>query len=290
MSKSINAYPISSSWLPWLWIVGFHVGALLAFVPAFFSWQALFVGLVLHWLTTSIGISMSYHRLLTHRTFAVRPKPLEYLLTIIGSCAAQGGAIGMVSDHRRHHAFTEQEHDTHSPNRGLYWAHWQWWIYKHETFPHTVEYYTKWAPDLMKDPVHRVLHKIHFVFPIGVLFALYAIGGMPWLVWAGFVRHVACIHSSWSVNSIGHTFGYRNFATRDTSKNNWLIALITYGEGWHNNHHAAPTAAKIGMRWWEIDLTFEMIRLLQFLGLAHNVKTMKVSQAQTALASAGSVV
>ncbi len=286
MSKSMNAYPIGSGWVPLTWISSFHVGALLAFVPAFFTWEALLVGLVLHWLTTSVGISMTYHRLLTHRGYAVRPKPLEYLLTMIGCCAAQGGAIGMVSDHRRHHAFTEQEHDTHSPIKGLYWAHWQWWIYKHETFPHTVAYYNRWAPDLMKDPVHRWLHRYHFLFPVALLGGLYAVGGMPWLVWGGFVRHVACIHSSWSVNSIGHTFGYRNFATRDNSKNNWLIALITYGEGWHNNHHAAPTAAKIGMRWWEVDMTFEMIRLLKASGLAYNVKTMKPAQAEAAMAVA----
>lgn len=286
MSKSMNAYPIGSGWVPLTWISSFHVGALLAFVPAFFTWEALLVGLVLHWLTTSVGISMTYHRLLTHRGYAVRPKPLEYLLTMIGCCAAQGGAIGMVSDHRRHHAFTEQEHDTHSPIKGLYWAHWQWWIYKHETFPHTVAYYNRWAPDLMKDPVHRWLHRYHFLFPVALLGGLYAVGGMPWLVWGGFVRHVACIHSSWSVNSIGHTFGYRNFATRDNSKNNWLIALITYGEGWHNNHHAAPTAARIGMRWWEVDMTYEMIRLLKVSGLAYNVKTMKPAQAEAAMAVA----
>ena len=284
-ADSITADAVEIRWVPWLWVLSFHVGALLAFVPAFFSWQAILVGLGLHWLTTSVGISMTYHRLLTHRTYAVRPKPLEYLLTIIGSCAAQGGAIGMVADHRRHHAFTEQEHDTHSPvEKGLYWAHWKWWIYKNEFHSHTREYLQHWAPDLMKDPVHRVLNEIHFLFPVALLVALYAIGGMPYLVWAGFVRAVACIHSSWSVNSIGHSFGYRNFETRDESKNNWFIALITYGEGWHNNHHAAPTAAKIGMRWWEIDLTFEAIRMMKFVGLAYNVKIAKIKDHQLAAA------
>ncbi len=280
MATATTSENVEIRWVPWLWIVGFHVGALLAFVPAFFSWQAVFVGLILHWLTTSVGISMTYHRLLTHRTYAVRPKPVEYLLTIIGSCAAQGGAIGMVSDHRRHHAFTEQDHDTHSPMKGLYWAHWKWWIYKNDEFTHTTGYLEHWAPDLMKDRVHRVLNDIHFIFPVAMLFLLYVLGGMPWLVWAGFVRHVACIHSSWSVNSIGHTFGYRNFETRDTSKNNWLIALITYGEGWHNNHHAAPTAAKIGMKWWEIDTTFMVIKAMSLVGLVHNIKSPKVKAEQ----------
>ena len=180
---AVNDQPAGTNWIPWLWICAFHLGALLAFVPAYFTWQALGVCLILHWFTTGIGISMAYHRLLTHRSFAVRPKVLEYILTAIGSCGAQGGALSMVSDHRRHHAYTEQEHDPHSPVNGLYWAHWRWWVYKNPYFLHTREYYAHWAPDLLRDPVHRMLQSIHFVFPLSLLVALYATAGCPG--WSG---------------------------------------------------------------------------------------------------------
>ena len=281
-----------TNWVEWLWVTGFHVGALLAFLPRYFSWEAVGVCLLLHWLTTSVGISMTYHRLLTHRSFAVRPKLLEYILTAIGSCAAQGGAFSMVADHRRHHAYTEEEGDPHSPvGRGLYWAQYGWWQYKNPDFLHTPEYYQRWAPDMVADPVHRVLDRIHFVFPVLLLVLLYRLGGMPFLVWGGFVRHALCIQTTWSVNSIGHAFGYRNFETRDDSRNNPLVALVTYGEGWHNNHHAAPSAAQIGCRWWEIDMTYELIRVMGWLGLAYNIKPMwKYERQKAELAAAAEPV
>jgi stearoyl-CoA desaturase (delta-9 desaturase) len=290
MSKAVadQRFVYSVNWVSIVWILGFHVGALLAFVPAFFTWQAVAVALFLHWLTISVGISMTYHRLLTHRSFAVRPRWLEYPMTVIASCAAQGDAIGMVSDHRRHHAHTDEDFDTHSPTRGLLRAHFTWWMVKEERELHTPSYYMRWAPDLYKDPVHRLLSRYHWAFPVLLCAGLYAVGGMPWLVWGGFVRTVLGIHTAWSVNSAGHTWGYRNYATKDRSRNNWWVALLTYGEGWHNNHHAVQTAAQIGERWWEIDPTFEAIRLLQALGLAQRIRPRGVGRSH--LAPAGVAV
>src|SRR3954471_23560518 len=168
--------PQPIAWAPVLWIGGLHLAALLAFVPGYFSWPALAVCLVLHWLTGGIGICMTYHRLLTHRSFATRPKWLEYVLTAIGCSASEGGAIGWISDHRRHHAHSDDEFDAHSPNRGFGWAHMFWWMTPDITSIHTPEYYAKWAPDLNKDRVHVWLDKYHYVFSILMALTLYAVG------------------------------------------------------------------------------------------------------------------
>jgi len=263
------------AWTPLVWIGALHLGALLAFVPAYFSWSALLVCLVLHWLTGGIGICMTYHRLLTHRSYATRPKWLEYVLTAIGCAASEGGPIGWVADHRRHHAHSDEELDVHSPKRGFGWAHMFWWMTPDITSIHSSEYYDKWAPDLNKDRALVWLDRFHWIFPISFGVVLYLIGGMPWLVWGGFVRSVLVLHTTWLVNSATHVWGYRTHATRDHSTNLWWVALLTYGEGWHNNHHAFQTSARHGIRWWEIDMTYWMIRLMSFFRLTYNIKLPK---------------
>jgi stearoyl-CoA desaturase (delta-9 desaturase) len=280
MSTQTTTPPESAgiAWAPVIWVGGLHLGALLAFVPAYFSWSALAVCLFLHWLTGGIGICMTYHRLLTHRSFATRPKWLEYVLTILGTCASEGGAIGWVADHRRHHAHSDDEHDVHSPNRGFGWAHMFWWMTPDITSIHSPEYYAKWAPDLTKDRVHVWLDRYHFVFPLLMGLGLYAVGGMPWLVWGTFVRSITVLHTTWLVNSATHIWGYRTHETRDSSTNLWWVALLTYGQGWHNNHHAFQTSARHGLRWWEIDMTYWAIRLMALFGLAHSIKYPKLTR------------
>jgi fatty-acid desaturase len=260
------------AWPSVLWIAGLHAGALLAFVPGYFNWGAVAVGLSLYWLTAGIGICLTYHRLLTHRSFVLRPRWLEYLLTSVGCCASEGGAIGWVADHRKHHAHADGEHDVHSPGRGLAWAHMLWWMTPDISRRHDLAYYRKWAPDLARDPIHRMLDRFHFVFPLLMFAALYALGGMAWLVWGGFVRSCLVLHSTWLVNSATHVWGYRSYPTRDTSTNLWWVALLTFGEGWHNNHHAFQTSARHGLRWWELDTTYWAIRLMASVGMAHGVK------------------
>ena len=260
------------AWGPVIWIAFIHLGALLAFVPAYFSWSALLVCVILHWVTGGLGICLTYHRLLTHRSFLTRFRWLEYFFTMLGACAAEGGAVGWVADHRRHHAHSDEEDDAHSPNRGLGWAHMFWWMTPDITSIHTPEYYAKWAPDLCKDRVHLWIDRRHLLFPILMGLGLYMIGGMPWLVWGCFVRTVLVLHCTWLVNSATHVWGYRSHLTRDRSTNNWWVALLTYGEGWHNNHHAFQTSARHGMRWWEVDTTYWFIRFLQAFGLAHTIK------------------
>jgi stearoyl-CoA desaturase (delta-9 desaturase) len=268
------ANPIA--WPPFLWIGAIHLGALLAFVPAFFSWQALAVCLFMHWLTGGIGICMCYHRLLTHRSFATRPKALEYLMTALGCAASEGGPIGWVADHRRHHAHSDEEPDVHTPHDGFWWAHMLWWMTPDPDTAHTPEYYDRWAPDLNRDPVLRFLDKYFFVFPLLSALTLFLVGGWPFLVWGFFVSSVLVFHSTWLVNSATHVWGYRSHKTRDDSTNLWWVALLTYGEGWHNNHHAYQTSARHGMAWWELDMTYIGIRLMSLVGLFHSVKLPKV--------------
>lgn len=263
------------AWPAVLWIGGLHVGALLAFMPAFFSWSALAVALILHWMTGSLGVCMTYHRLLTHRSFSIRPRWLEYPLTALGCCASEGGAIQWVADHRRHHAHADEEQDVHSPGRGLAWAHFLWWATPELSPARTPAYYDRWAPDLARDRVHVWLDRLHFVFPVLLAAGLFAAGGIPWLVWGFFVRSVLLLHSTWLVNSAGHTWGRRPYATRDSSTNLWWVALVAYGEGWHNNHHAFPTSARLGLRWWQVDTTYWAIRLMKLAGLVHDVKRPK---------------
>jgi stearoyl-CoA desaturase (delta-9 desaturase) len=287
-TTAMTPAPGRLAWAPLLWIGGLHVAALLAFVPAFFSWSGLAVCLFLHWLAGGIGICMTYHRLLTHRSFALRPRWLEYVFTILGTCSSEGGPIGWVADHRKHHAHSDEEDDTHTPLRGFFWAHMYWWMLVCENTEHTPEFYKKWCPDLCKDPVHRWIERYHIVFPILMFVALYLIGGMSWLVWGGFVRTVFVLHSTWLVNSASHVWGYRSHPTRDRSKNLWWVALLTYGEGWHNNHHAYQTSARHGFRWWEVDLTYVALKLMKLCGIAYDVRLAKIRSALPAMALSGS--
>jgi len=266
------------AWPATIWIGAFHLLALLAFVPAFFTWQALAVCVFMHWVLGGLGICTTYHRLLTHRSYATRPKALEYVLTMVGCSASEGGPVGWVADHRRHHAHSDEELDVHTPHRGFFWAHMGWWMTPDADAEHTPEYYQRWAPDLARDPVLMVLEKYHFVFPLLTAGLLFAIGGMPFLVWGSFVSTVTVLHSTWFVNSATHVWGYKTHATRDDSTNLWWVALLTYGEGWHNNHHAFQTSARHGLRWWEVDMTYLGIKLMSYVGLTHSIKLPKLTK------------
>ncbi|MCY6489356.1 acyl-CoA desaturase [Leptolyngbya sp. GGD] len=245
-----------------------HALALLA--PWFFSWSALGTMLVLHWFFGSIGICLGYHRLLSHRSFQV-PKGLEYAIALIGALALQGGPIFWVAGHRLHHAHTEdEEKDPYSARRGFWWSHMLWIFYPHAEF-FDYEQYKRFAPDLARDPFYRWLNR-YFVLlqlPLGLL--LYAIGGWSFVIYGMFVRAVLLWHSTWFINSVTHVWGYRSFDIPDGSRNLWWAAILTYGEGWHNNHHAYPHVAKAGWRWWEIDVTWWAIWLLRQVGLAQKV-------------------
>ncbi len=248
--------------------VTFHLLALLA--PWFFSWSALGLTLFLHWLLGSIGICLGYHRLLSHRSFQV-PKWLEYIIATLGALSLQGGPIFWVGGHRQHHAHTEDlDKDPYSAKRGFWWSHMQWILSPRPEF-FDYQIYKNYAPDLARQGFYRWLNR-YFLFlqiPLGLL--LYVLGGWSFVVYGIFVRSVLLWHSTWLVNSATHMWGYRTFNHNDNARNCWWVSVLTYGEGWHNNHHTFPHLAKSGLRWWEIDITWWAISLLKTLGLAKKV-------------------
>jgi fatty-acid desaturase len=251
----------------------FHIGAVAALF--FFSWKVLAITLVLYWMCTGLGISMGYHRLHTHRSYQV-PLALEYFFAVCGTLTLQGGPIFWVGTHRIHHQKSDQPGDPHSPHDGGWWAHMGWLLVGESKHKNTL-LTSKYAPDLAKDRFYVWLNDYHWV-PIVVLgLLLYALGGLSFVLWGVCLRVVVGLHCTWLVNSATHMWGTRRFATRDDSRNNWLIALLTSGEGWHNNHHAHPTSARHGLAWYEFDLSWIQIQILQFLGLAKSVRVAKVT-------------
>jgi stearoyl-CoA desaturase (delta-9 desaturase) len=252
----------------------FHIGAVAALFM--FNWKALVAAIVLWWISASLGVGMGFHRLLTHRGYKT-PKLVEYFITFCGLLALEGGAINWVVTHRIHHAHTDGPGDPHTPRDGGWWAHIGWML-KGTAQSHGRETMERYAPDMMKDRFHRIANNFYWVPIILLGIGLFAFGGWPFLLWAVFFRVTFNFHSTWLVNSATHMWGSRRFATRDDSTNNWWVALVTFGEGWHNNHHAYPTAARHGLAWYEIDLNWWGIRTLQFLRLATGVKLVRLAE------------
>ena len=236
----------------------------------FFSWTALFVALFLYWITTGLGLGICFHRLLTHRSYAT-PKWFEYFLTLCGTAALEGGPMLWVATHRRHHKFADKEGDPHSPRDGKWWAHVGWILFG-DALRIDVPTLERYAPDLGEDKFHVWLTKYHLAPALIVALILYAIGGFRLVLWGTFFRTVAGLHASWIVNSVSHIWGSRRFQTRDTSTNNLWVALITFGDGWHNNHHAYPVSARHGMKWHEIDFNWYTIWTFKRLGLASRIR------------------
>jgi len=253
----------------------FHLGAIAALFM--FSWHALAVALFLYWMCTGLGISMGYHRLHTHRSYQV-PLALEYFFAVCGTLTLEGGPIFWVATHRIHHQKSDQPGDPHSPRDGGWWSHMGWLLVgesKHSDTPQM----SKYAPDLAKDRFYVWLDYYHWVPMILLGVLLFALGGISLMLWGICLRVVVGLHTTWLVNSATHMWGTRRFATRDDSRNNWLIALMTSGEGWHNNHHAHPTSARHGLAWYEFDLSWIQIKILMFLGIAKSVRVAKINSA-----------
>jgi fatty-acid desaturase len=267
------------SW-PMVAIIGlFHVGALAALFM--FSWQRLLVTVVLYVLAINVGIGMCYHRLLTHRGYHV-PKWLEYVMTICATLSLEGGPIFWVSTHRLHHQLSDKEGDPHTPREGGWWAH-AGWILFGESLHAQTEALSRYSPDLTRDRFHVWMSKYHWL-PIVVSAVLLFVGGwyfggpvsaIGFVLWGVFLRITVGLHATWLVNSATHLWGSRRFETRDDSRNSWWVALLTGGEGWHNNHHAHPVSARHGLTWYEIDFNFWGIWILKKLGLARKVQVAK---------------
>ena len=248
-----------------LYFVTVHAGAVAAL--AFFSWTNLAVMLALY-VATGFGITVGYHRLLAHRSFRV-PGWLEYVLVTLGAVALQGSPTTWVSDHRQHHFHSDDDHDPHDINRGLFFAHMGWIFYlRDEVSNRRVK--ERYARELLRDPYYRWLDRHAYAPGLAVGVLLLWLGGLPLFLWGFCARLVLLYHSTWLVNSAAHTWGYRRFAGAKGS-NNWLVALLAFGEGWHNNHHAWPSSARHGLARWEIDVSWWLIAGLRRLGLARTV-------------------
>jgi fatty-acid desaturase len=271
--------------------VGFHhVVAALALLPWFFSWTGVALAIGGVYVFGGLGINLCYHRLLTHRGL-VCPTWLEHGFAILGVCSMQDTPARWVAVHRRHHEHADRRDDPHSPLAGFLWGHVGWMLVENRDLVR-LGIYDRYAKDILRDKFYRRLERT-LLYPAIVVgsWAAFFLGGLTVgllagddaaqairfggsvLVWGVFVRVVLVWHITWSVNSLSHLWGYQNYHTGEQSRNNWFVAILTSGEGWHNNHHADPRSARHGHRWWEIDLIFGFVRLLEFAGLARNVRT-----------------
>ena len=271
------------NWITTIVMGLFHVAAIGALFC--FSWAHVACFLVMYFLAINVGIGVAYHRLLTHRGFRT-PKWVEYFVTACGTMALEGGPIFWVATHRVHHQNSDQEGDPHTPVDGTFWAH-AGWILSGRAMHSETALLGRYAPDLTKDKVHVWLSKYHWVFltltgliqiAIGAAIAPpghRVLGGLEMLAWGTFLRVVIGLHATWFVNSATHMWGARRFETKDHSRNNWWVAILTGGEGWHNNHHAHPVSARHGLAWYEFDINYYCIWVLSKLGLAKKIQVAK---------------
>jgi stearoyl-CoA desaturase (delta-9 desaturase) len=255
-------------------IASFHLLA----IPALFtfSWQNVAALLIGNWIVGSLGVGLGWHRLLTHRGFKA-PKWLEYTLSIFATMSIQDSPDKWVATHRIHHKFTEQEGDPHSTRPGFWWAQIGWIVWG-TAQDHDRKVLQKYVPDLLKDKGHALISRFYYVPIIISAFILFAIGGWTMVVWGVFARVVVGWHTTWFVNSLSHIYGSRPHETNDDSTNNWFVALLTFGEGWHNNHHAFPTSARHGLEWYQFDMNWIAIRILKKLGLAQNIRVAELDR------------
>lgn len=264
------------NWVTIVPIVIFHILAIGAVFT--FSWSNLAAFLVIWWLTGSVGIGLGFHRQLTHRSFQT-PKWLEHLFAVFGSMALQGSPNDWVTTHRVHHAFCETDKDPHSPRHGTYWAH-VGWVTVGTSQDNSDEVEQRFIPDLLKDKFMVTLTKYWYLPIIITSIILFLIGGFSMVLWGTFLSVTIGWHFTWFVNSITHLWGSRRFDTHDDSTNNALVAAVSWGEGWHNNHHAHPTSARHGLTWYEFDLNWIQIKILEKLGLAWKVKEFDLKEYQ----------
>ncbi|XP_076882493.1 palmitoyl-monogalactosyldiacylglycerol delta-7 desaturase, chloroplastic-like [Bidens hawaiensis] len=248
-------------------VAAMHLLCVLA--PFTFNWRALWVAVGLYVMTGLLGITLSFHRNLSHKSFKL-PKWLEYAFAYCGAQALQGNPIQWVSTHRYHHKYTDSERDPHSPIEGFWYSHMSW-LFDGEIIIKKCGEQSN-VRDLEQQTFYRFLRTTYVLHPIALAVFLYALGGLPFIVWGMGVRIVWVYHITWLVNSACHIWGNQAWDTGDLSRNNWWVGILSFGEGWHNNHHAFGYSARHGLQWWQIDMTWYMIRLLEIIGLAFDVK------------------
>jgi fatty-acid desaturase len=270
----------------------YHAALPLALVPWLFSWSGLLLIPILHFVFDWVGVGLCFHRTLTHGGL-VLPKWLERTFVVFGLCNLMDSPARWVAIHRKHHQHTDEQPDPHTPLVTFWWGHMGWLIRENEETSQ-VTFYHRYAPDILRDPFYLNIERyrlwaVIYLVHAGLLVAVGFVTGwlwdgtyqagiqlaLSWLLWGVILRTLFSWHATFAVNSVTHIWGYRNYETGDSSTNHWLVALLTGGEGWHNNHHAHPVSAAHGHEWWEFDPTYLNICLLKRLGLATDVKTYR---------------
>ena len=267
-----------------------HLAALCVFFVGF-SWVAFWTCVGLY-LLRMFAITGFYHRYFSHKNFKTS-RPVQFIFAFIGAMSAQRGPLWWAAHHRNHHMTADSPEDPHSPrHKGFLWSHTLWFLSDRnfKTDEHRIR-------DFAKYPELKWLDRYDILAPISLGFALFFIGGYlesahpemgvtSWqlLVWGMFVSTVILYHATYTINSLCHKFGTRRFKTKDDSRNNLWLALLTLGEGWHNNHHFFPGTVRQGFKWWEIDITFYVLKLMSWLGLVWDLKPIpeKVQHAMAA--------
>lgn len=280
----------SFSWKNFVWIGALHVLAVAYFVE-YFSWPAFFAFLIMHYLTGMVGITFGFHRLLTHKGFSV-PRWVENFVAVCGTLACQGGPVSWVATHRLHHAYSDRDEDPHDAHKGFWYSHLAWLFVRRQDLDQFEEF-KHYAPDVAGNAffawLERYMIPVQFICGFALMFLgavvgsfLNATGALDWhmawgfAVWGVFVRLCATYHVTWFVNSAAHKWGSAPNGSKDLSRNNWWVGLLAFGEGWHNNHHAQPRAARHGWEWWQFDQTWIMISVLKAFGLVKNIKLPQV--------------
>jgi stearoyl-CoA desaturase (Delta-9 desaturase) len=274
--------PGSIDWVRILPYAGLHL-ACLAVIWVGISWTAVIAALVAY-AVRMFAITGLYHRYFSHRAFKTS-RLGQFLFGVLGASAVQRGPIWWAAHHRHHHAHSDQEGDIHSPKQVGFWKAHMGWFLTHRGFAPDMKY----VKDLLKFRELRWLDRFDIAVPtllgvgmflLGVLLEKTApqLGTNGWqmLVWGFFISTVLCYHGTYTINSLSHVFGKQRYRTGDTSRNNWLLALITLGEGWHNNHHFYPNAARQGFYWWEIDISYYVLKVMSWFGIIWDLKPVPV--------------
>ena len=254
-------------WPTIIFMLVIHLLAGVALFPQFWSWGSVATLLILYWVTACLGVTLGYHRLLSHRSFKV-PQWIARFFATCGALSAEYGPITWSGIHRQHHKYSDTDPDPHDMNKGFWWSHIGWMFYDVPAEKNV----RKYTADLRQDPYFRWLDKWFLLLQIPLGLTLYLIGGWSLVLWGIPLRLAVVYHVTWLVNSATHTWGERPYDTEDNSRNNKWVAVLTFGEGWHNNHHAYPSSAKQGLQRGQIDLTWYHIVVLKKLGLARNIR------------------
>jgi stearoyl-CoA desaturase (delta-9 desaturase) len=304
MSRPPASEPVRIYWNYAISVTLVHGLALLVLLPYCFSWSGVVLCVLGLYVFGTLGINLGYHRLLTHGGLKV-PAGLEYALAVLGMCCLEDSPARWVAMHRMHHRDSDEVNDPHSPLAGFLWGHMGWLFVKSRDHD-AVRHFERYARDLLRNPFYlRLERRLNWLWVYAAHAAVFFVAGLAWglaatgdprrglqcgvslLVWGVVFRTVLVWHITWSVNSLSHLWGYQSYGTGDQSRNNWFVALVSNGEGWHNNHHYHPRSAAHGHRWWELDVTWMTILFLEQVGLAKDVVRPRRLQHNRLLSRAG---